>query len=76
MSVQFDEQFVGGASGDFNARIVNETSNDIKGLPVNFSLDENVVAYTTCDVNANSHADVNMQFVVDEELNIFIPYIY
>ena len=54
-------------TNELNARIVNETANDIKGLPVNFSLDDNIVAYTTCDVEANSHTDVNMQFVVDEE---------
>ena len=54
-------------TNELNARIVNETANDIKGLPVNFSLDDNIVAYTICDINANSHADVNMQFVVDEE---------
>ena len=54
-------------TNELNARIVNETSNDIKGLPVNFSLDENIVAYTTCDIEANSHSDVNMQFVIDEE---------
>ena len=54
-------------TNELNARIVNETSNDIKGLLVNFSLDENIVAYTTCDIEANSHSDVNMQFVIDEE---------
>lgn len=54
-------------TNELNAKIVNETSNDIKGLPVNFSLDENIVAYTTCDIKANSHSDVNMQFVIDEE---------
>lgn len=54
-------------TNEINARIVNETPNDIKGLPVNFSLDGNVVAYTTVDVNANSHSDVNMQFVVENE---------
>ena len=54
-------------TNELNARIVNETSDDIKGLPVNFSLDDNIVAYTTCDINANSHSDVNMQFVIDEE---------
>ena len=54
-------------ANELNARIVNETSNDVKGLPVNFSLDDNVVAYTTCDVNANSYADVNMQFFVDND---------
>lgn len=57
-------------TNELNARIVNETSNDVKGLPVNFSLDENVVAYTTCDINANSFTDVNMQFVVDNEGDI------
>ncbi len=57
-------------TNELNARIVNETPNDIKGLPVNFSLDENIVAYTTCDINANSHADVNMQFVIDNEGDI------
>ena len=54
-------------TNELNARIVNETSNDIKGLPVNFSLDDDIVAYTTCDIDANSYADVNMQFVVDKD---------
>lgn len=54
-------------TNELNARIVNETSNDIKGLPVNFSLDDDIVAYTTCDIDANSFADVNMQFVVDND---------
>ncbi|MBR5146748.1 MAG: BatA domain-containing protein [Bacteroidales bacterium] len=54
-------------ANELNARIVNETSNDVKGLPVNFSLDDKVVAYTTCDINANSYADVNMQFFIDND---------
>lgn len=54
-------------TNELNARIVNETSNDIKGLPVNFSLEDDIVAYTTCDIDANSFADVNMQFVVDND---------
>ena len=54
-------------TNEINARVVNETSNDIKGLPVNFSLDGNVVAYTTVDVVANSHSDVNMQFVIESD---------
>ena len=54
-------------TNEINARIVNETPNDIKGLPVNFSLDGNVVAYTTVDVVANSHSDVNMQFVIESD---------
>lgn len=53
-------------TNELNARIVNETPNDIKGLPVNFSLEDDIVAYTTCDIDANSYADVNMQFVIDE----------
>ncbi len=54
-------------TNELNARIVNETSNDIKGLPVNFSIDENIVAYTTCDIKADSYADVNMQFAIENE---------
>ena len=54
-------------ANELNARIVNETSNDVKGLPVNFSLDDNVIAYTTCDINANSYADVSMQFFIDND---------
>ena len=57
-------------TNELNARIVNETSNDIKGLPVNFSLEDDIVAYTTCDIDANSYADVNMQFVVDNDGDI------
>ena len=54
-------------ANELNARIVNETLNDVKGFPVNFSLDGDVVAYTTCDINANSYADVNMQFFIDND---------
>lgn len=54
-------------TNELNARIVNETPNDVKGLPVNFSMDDNNVAYATCDVAANSNADVNMQFVIDND---------
>ncbi len=54
-------------TNELNARIVNETPNDIKGLPVNFSLEDDIVAYTTCDIDANSYTDVNMQFVIDED---------
>lgn len=54
-------------TNELNARIVNETANDVKGLPVNFSLDDKIVAYTTCDINAGSYYDVNMQFVIDNE---------
>ncbi len=57
-------------TNELNARIVNETQNDVKGLPVNFSIDENIVAYTTCDINSNSYADVNMQFAVENEGDI------
>lgn len=54
-------------TNELGVRIVNETPNDVKGLPVNFSLDENIVAYTTCDITANSYSDVNMQFVIENE---------
>ena len=54
-------------SNELNARIVNESLNDVKGIPVNFSLDDNIVAYTTCDIDANSYVDVNMQFVIDND---------
>ena len=57
-------------TNELNARIVNETSNDDKGIPVDFSLDGNIVAYTTCVINANSFADVNMLFVVDNDGDI------
>ena len=54
-------------TNELNARIVNETQNEIKALPVNFSIDENVVAYTSCDIKADSYADVNMQFAIENE---------
>lgn len=57
-------------TNEISARIVNETPNEIKGLPINFSLNENIVAYTTCDIDANSHTDVDMQFVIDNEGDI------
>lgn len=54
-------------TNEINARIVNETSNEVKGLPVNFSIDENSVAYTTADIPANSFALINMQFAVEDD---------
>lgn len=52
---------------ELNVRVVNETSTEIKGLPVNFSIDENIVAYSAVDVKPNSHSDVNMQFVIESD---------
>lgn len=56
-----------GLTNELNVRIVNESEKDIKGLPVNFEIDDHAVAFTTADITADSYTDVNMQFVIDKE---------
>lgn len=54
-------------SNEINARIVNESNIDIKALPVNFSVDDKVVAFNTIDIKPNSFADVSMQFLIEND---------
>lgn len=53
-------------ANEINVRIVNESSKEIKGLPVNFEIDGKAVAFNTIDVPANGRNDVSMQFILND----------
>lgn len=53
-------------ANEINVRIVNESSKEIKGLPVNFEIDGKAVAFNTIDVPANGRNDISMQFILNE----------
>lgn len=53
-------------ANEINVRVVNESSKEIKGLPVNFEIDGKAVAFNTIDIPANSPNDVSMQFIIDD----------
>ena len=53
-------------ANEINVRVVNESSKEIKGLPVNFEIDGKAVAFNTIDVPANGRNDISMQFILNE----------
>lgn len=53
---------------ELNVRVVNESANEARSLPVNLEIDGKPVAFTTVDVPANSENDVAMQFVIEEDM--------
>jgi len=53
-------------ANEINVRIVNESEKEIKGLPVNFEIDNHAVAFTTVDIPANGKSEAKIQFVLDE----------
>lgn len=55
-----------GLANEVNVRVVNESSKEIKGLPVNFEIDGKAVAFNTIDVPANGRNEVAMQFVLND----------
>jgi len=55
-----------GLTNEVNVRIVNESEKEIKGLPVNFEIDNHAVAFTAIDIPANGKSETKMQFVLDE----------
>ena len=55
-----------GLANEINVRVVNESSKEIKGLPVNFEIDGKAVAFNTIDIPANGRNEVAMQFVLND----------
>lgn len=55
-----------GFVNELNVRVVNNTDQDVKGFPVDFSVDGSTMAVSSVDVKAMSHSDVVMQFVVED----------
>ncbi len=54
-----------GLTNDLMVRVVNQGDKEVKGLPVNFSMNGATVASTTVDLEKNGSAEVAMQFVTE-----------
>ena len=54
-----------GLTNDLMVRVVNIGDKEVKGLPVNFTMNGTMAASTTVDLEKNGTAELTMQFVVD-----------
>ncbi len=54
-----------GLTNDLMVRIVNQGDKEVKGLPVNFTMNGAMVASTTVDLGKNGETECMMQFVVE-----------
>ena len=54
-----------GLTNDLMVRIVNQGGKEVKGLPVNFTMNGTMTASTTVDLEKNGSAEIGMQFVVE-----------
>ena len=54
-----------GLTNDLMVRVVNQGDKEVKGLPVNFTMNGTMVASTTVDLEKNGTAEVAMQFVTE-----------
>ena len=56
-----------GLANDLMVRVVNQGDKEVKGLPVNFTMNGNLAASTTVDLEKNGTVEIEMQFVVDNK---------
>ena len=54
-----------GLTNDLMVRVVNQGDKEVKGLPVNFTMNSAMAASTTVDLEKNGATEVEMQFVVE-----------
>ena len=54
-----------GLTNDLMVRVVNQGDKEVKGLPVNFTMNGNMAASTTVDIEKNGTEELTMQFVVE-----------
>ena len=54
-----------GLTNDLMVRVVNQGDKEVKGLPINFTMNGAMAASTTVDLEKNGAAEVEMQFVVE-----------
>ena len=54
-----------GLTNDLMVRVVNQGDKEVKGLPINFTMNGAMAASTTVDLEKNGTAEVEMQFVVE-----------
>ena len=55
-----------GLTNDLTVRVVNQGDKEVKGLPVNFTMNGTMAASTTVDLEKNGTAEIAMQFVVEQ----------
>ena len=55
-----------GLANELMVRVVNQGDKEVKGLPVNFTMNGNLAASTTVDLEKNGMAELSMQFVIEE----------
>ena len=55
-----------GLPNTLNVKVVNEGEKDVKGLPINFSMNGSMAASATIDVEKGSATDLELQFVVEQ----------
>ena len=54
-----------GLTNDLMVRVVNQGEKEVKGMPINFTMNGAMAASTTVDLEKNGAAEVEMQFVVE-----------
>lgn len=55
-----------GLPNTLRVKVVNEGDKEVKGLPISFTMNGNLVASTTVDVGKGSSSDMELQFVVEQ----------
>ena len=56
-----------GLTNDLMVRVVNQGDKEVKGMPVNFTMNGAMAASTTVDLEKNGMAELTMQFVVERD---------
>ena len=54
-----------GLTNDLMVRVVNQGDKEVKGMPINFTMNGAMASSTTVDLEKNGTAEVEMQFVVE-----------
>ena len=55
-----------GLTNELMVRVVNQGDKEVKGMPINFTMNNAMAASTTVDLEKNGTAEVEMQFVVED----------
>ena len=55
-----------GLTNELMVRVVNQGDKEVKGMPINFTMNNAMSASTTVDLEKNGTAEVEMQFVVED----------
>ena len=55
-----------GLTNELMVRVVNQGDKEVKGMPINFTMNNAMAASTTVDIEKNGTAEVEMQFVVED----------